>query len=81
MQECDIACDRIAVLVHGQFQCMGTLQHLKTKYGQGMTLKLKIPEDDWGKRSKIEAIVNELFPDSSLAHYYQVRRRIHNANR
>ncbi|XP_067683952.1 phospholipid-transporting ATPase ABCA3-like [Haliotis asinina] len=38
MEECDALCTRIAIMVNGQFVCLGTPQHLKNKFGQGYTL-------------------------------------------
>ncbi|XP_071081916.1 phospholipid-transporting ATPase ABCA3-like [Haliotis cracherodii] len=38
MEECDALCTRIAIMVNGRFVCLGTPQHLKTKFGQGYTL-------------------------------------------
>ena len=29
MAECDALCSRLAIMVHGQFVCLGTTQHLK----------------------------------------------------
>jgi ABC-type multidrug transport system ATPase subunit len=31
MEECEALCGRIAIMVNGEFQCMGTPQHLKNK--------------------------------------------------
>ncbi|XP_065674630.1 ATP-binding cassette sub-family A member 2 isoform X2 [Hydra vulgaris] len=33
MEECETLCSRIAIMVNGEFKCMGTPQHLKNKYG------------------------------------------------
>ena len=32
MEEAEALCHRLAIMVHGQFQCLGTIQHLKAKY-------------------------------------------------
>ena len=31
MEECEALCDRLAIMVNGQFQCFGTNNHLKNK--------------------------------------------------
>ena len=31
MEECEALCGRIAIMVNGEFKCMGTPQHLKNK--------------------------------------------------
>ncbi|XP_047128528.1 ATP-binding cassette sub-family A member 2 isoform X1 [Hydra vulgaris] len=33
MEECETLCSRIAIMVNGEFKCLGTPQHLKNKYG------------------------------------------------
>lgn len=42
MEECEALCTRIAIMVNGQFKCLGSSQHLKSKYGQGYTLIAKV---------------------------------------
>ncbi|UYV74725.1 K02A2.6-like, partial [Cordylochernes scorpioides] len=41
MEECEALCTRVAIMMAGQIQCIGTLQHLKAKYGKDFTLYLK----------------------------------------
>ena len=31
MEECEALCTRLAIMVNGQFKCLGSLQHLKSK--------------------------------------------------
>jgi ATP-binding cassette, subfamily A (ABC1), member 3 len=31
-----------AIMVNGEFKCLGSTQHLKKKFGQGLVLTLKI---------------------------------------
>jgi len=42
MEECEALCTRIAIMVNGQFKCLGSSQHLKNKFGQGYTLIAKV---------------------------------------
>ncbi len=42
MEECQALCDRLCIMVNGQFQCLGGSQHLKNKFGQGFTILLKL---------------------------------------
>ena len=44
MEECEVLCTRLAIMVDGKFKCMGSVQHLKTKFGDGYTLTVKIKE-------------------------------------
>ncbi len=32
MEECEALCTRVAIMVNGQFQCLGSVQHIKSKY-------------------------------------------------
>ncbi|KAF6343916.1 ATP binding cassette subfamily A member 4 [Rhinolophus ferrumequinum] len=47
MEECEALCTRLAIMVKGTFQCLGTSQHLKSKFGDGyiVTMKIKSPKD------------------------------------
>jgi len=44
MEECEALCTRLAVMVNGQFKCLGSAQHLKNKFGEGYTLIAKVGE-------------------------------------
>jgi ATP-binding cassette, subfamily A (ABC1), member 1 len=41
MEECEALCTKLAIMSRGQFQCFGSVQHLKSKYGQGYGLIMK----------------------------------------
>ncbi|XP_065292606.1 phospholipid-transporting ATPase ABCA3-like isoform X2 [Dermacentor albipictus] len=40
MEECETACDRMCIMVAGQMTCLGTLPHLRDKFGTGYTMQL-----------------------------------------
>lgn len=42
MEECEALASRIAIMAHGRLRCLGTAQHLKTKFGQGIQLEMKV---------------------------------------
>jgi ABC-type multidrug transport system ATPase subunit len=42
MEECEALCTRLAIMVNGQFKCLGSTQHLKNKFARGYTLIVKI---------------------------------------
>ena len=42
MEECEALCTRLAIMVNGQFKCLGSAQHLKSKFGSGCSVILKI---------------------------------------
>ncbi|CAN8022545.1 unnamed protein product [Ixodes persulcatus] len=45
MEECEALCQRISIMVNGSFRCMGSTQHLKSKFGQGFTVLVKLRHD------------------------------------
>ncbi|XP_031699079.1 cholesterol transporter ABCA5 isoform X1 [Anarrhichthys ocellatus] len=45
MEEAEAVCDRVAILVSGQLRCIGSIQHLKGKYGRGYSLEVKLREE------------------------------------
>ena len=42
MEECEALCDRLAIMVRGTFQCLGGPQHIKSKFGQGFQIIVKV---------------------------------------
>jgi ABC-type uncharacterized transport system ATPase subunit len=42
MEECEALCNRMAIMVGGQFMCMGEVQYLKQKFGRGFTVMVKL---------------------------------------
>merc|ERR1712159_243684 len=42
MEECEALCNRITVMVGGRLRCHGTAQHLKSKYGRGFMVDVKM---------------------------------------
>lgn len=42
MEECEALCSRLAIMVNGQFKCLGSVQQLRKKYGHGYSLTIKM---------------------------------------
>ena len=42
MEECEALCNRLVIMVNGQFKCVGASQHLKDKFGEGFSLMAKV---------------------------------------
>ncbi|XP_073229976.1 phospholipid-transporting ATPase ABCA3-like [Porites lutea] len=42
MEECEALCTRLAIMVNGKFKCLGSTQHLKSRFGTGYTLMIKV---------------------------------------
>lgn len=64
MEECEALCTRLAIMVDGQFKCFGSPQHLKSKYGSGFSLQLKVERLDMIEAAKKAIYTN--FPGSIL---------------
>ncbi|CAF0889943.1 unnamed protein product [Didymodactylos carnosus] len=41
MEECEVLCNRLSIMVAGEFKCFGSVQHLKAKFGDGYTIILR----------------------------------------
>lgn len=42
MEECEALCTRLAIMVNGQFKCLGSSQYLKNKFTNGFILTIKV---------------------------------------
>jgi len=42
MEECEALCPRIGIMANGKLRCLGSAQHLKSKFGQGYQVELKV---------------------------------------
>merc|ERR1711916_124243 len=61
MEECEALCTRVGIMVNGTFQCLGSTQHLKNKFGAGYTLMAKVPP---ANVDAFKGMVDEQFPGS-----------------
>uniref|UniRef100_A0A8C7QAH1 P-type phospholipid transporter n=1 Tax=Oncorhynchus mykiss TaxID=8022 RepID=A0A8C7QAH1_ONCMY len=65
MEECEALCTRLAIMVNGTFQCLGTIQHLKYKFGDGYVVTMKIQASTPGcppDLNPAEAFMESTFP-------------------
>ncbi|XP_011822388.1 PREDICTED: ATP-binding cassette sub-family A member 3 isoform X1 [Mandrillus leucophaeus] len=72
MEECEALCTRLAIMVQGQFKCLGSPQHLKSKFGSGYSLRAKVQSE--GQQEALEdfkAFVDLTFPGSILEDEHQ----------
>uniref|UniRef100_A0AAR5Q094 ABC transporter domain-containing protein n=2 Tax=Dendroctonus ponderosae TaxID=77166 RepID=A0AAR5Q094_DENPD len=72
MEECEALCTRLAIMVNGNFKCLGSTQHLKSKFAEGytITIKVKKPENSsaahHSETQPIEHFIRDNFPNSQL---------------
>lgn len=65
MEEAEAVCDRVAIMVSGQLRCIGTVQHLKSKFGKGYFLEIKLK--DWIENLEVDRLQREIqyiFPNA-----------------
>uniref|UniRef100_A0A182S9E0 ABC transporter domain-containing protein n=1 Tax=Anopheles maculatus TaxID=74869 RepID=A0A182S9E0_9DIPT len=54
MEECEALCTRLAIMVNGEFRCLGSAQHLKNKFSHGYFLTMKLKRTGDGSRTEAE---------------------------
>ncbi|XP_069366934.1 retinal-specific phospholipid-transporting ATPase ABCA4-like isoform X2 [Paralichthys olivaceus] len=65
MEECEALCTRLAIMVNGTFKCLGTIQHLKYKFGDGYIVTMKIKAAKAGvspELEPVESFIESCFP-------------------
>ncbi|XP_034043869.1 phospholipid-transporting ATPase ABCA1-like isoform X1 [Thalassophryne amazonica] len=65
MEECEALCTRMAIMVNGRFRCLGSVQHLKNRFGDGYTIILRVAGPDPDLHQVMEFIEQQL-PSSTL---------------
>ncbi|XP_061410563.1 LOW QUALITY PROTEIN: glucosylceramide transporter ABCA12-like [Lethenteron reissneri] len=65
MEECEALCDKLAIMVNGQFKCLGTLQHLKNRFGNGHMIKLRLSSGN-SKVTEVTEFITSHFPGAYL---------------
>ena len=72
MEECEALCTRLAIMVNGKFKCLGSIQHLKNKYGDGYTFCLRLKGPDYERAQRqAQRFVDQNFPEAIIkeCHY------------
>jgi ABC-type multidrug transport system ATPase subunit len=59
MEECEALCGRIGVMVDGVLRCIGPIQTLKTRYGQGFKLDLRLAPDALHEAAKMQEYIEQ----------------------
>jgi ABC-type multidrug transport system ATPase subunit len=62
MEECEALCQRIGILVHGDLKCIGSSQHLKTRFGKGFQIQMNVE----GDVKEASALINKTFDKVDL---------------
>lgn len=64
MEECEALCTRLVIMVNGQFKCLGSPQHIKTKFGNGYKLAIRLNDEQGAK--KLFKFMKKNFPTSEI---------------
>uniref|UniRef100_A0A8C3TCE6 ATP binding cassette subfamily A member 10 n=1 Tax=Chelydra serpentina TaxID=8475 RepID=A0A8C3TCE6_CHESE len=60
MKEAEALCDRVAIMVSGKLRCIGSIQYLKSKFGKGYLLEIKVKDPE--QVDLIHAEITRIFP-------------------
>ncbi|XP_068174679.1 phospholipid-transporting ATPase ABCA1 isoform X2 [Antennarius striatus] len=72
MEECEALCTRMAIMVNGRFQCLGSVQHLKNRFGDGYTIILRLLDTKSNPGScPINTYMKNSFPSIELKERHQ----------
>jgi ABC-type multidrug transport system ATPase subunit len=59
MEESEALSTKLGIMVNGQFKCFGSVQHLKSKYGKGYTLIVKLKNAETSVSNSQVALAEE----------------------
>ncbi|XP_077109566.1 cholesterol transporter ABCA5 isoform X1 [Ranitomeya variabilis] len=66
MEEAEAVCDRVAIMVSGELRYIGSVQHLKSKFGRHFSLDLKLDADSGMQQMELlHREVLKHFPNAS----------------
>lgn len=74
MIEYEALCSRLAIMSHGELVCLGTSQHLRFRFGEGYTVKMKIREENIScdeYATELKKRVEETFPSSRIIEHHE----------
>ncbi|XP_056088824.1 phospholipid-transporting ATPase ABCA1 [Rhinichthys klamathensis goyatoka] len=70
MEECEALCTRMAIMVNGRFQCLGSVQHLKNRFGDGYTIILRLSRPST-EPCPVDSYIKNSFPGIQLKERHQ----------
>ncbi|XP_032066881.1 ATP-binding cassette sub-family A member 10-like isoform X1 [Thamnophis elegans] len=63
MEEAEMLCDRVAIMVSGQLRCLGSIQYLKNKFGKNYLLQIKVKGVEQG--DLVNTQILKIFPQAA----------------
>ncbi|XP_063792321.1 ATP-binding cassette sub-family A member 2 [Pseudophryne corroboree] len=64
MEECEALCTRLAIMVNGRLKCLGSIQHLKNRFGDGYMITVRMKSSVNVK--EVVRFFNRNFPEAVL---------------
>ncbi|XP_056394149.1 ATP-binding cassette sub-family A member 2 isoform X1 [Hyla sarda] len=64
MEECEALCTRLAIMVNGRLKCLGSIQHLKNRFGDGYMITVRMKSSVNVK--EVVRFFNRNFPEAIL---------------
>ncbi|XP_043914151.1 ATP-binding cassette sub-family A member 2 [Protopterus annectens] len=64
MEECEALCTRLAIMVNGRLKCLGSIQHLKNRFGDGYMITIRTKSSLNVK--EVVRFFNRNFPEAIL---------------
>nr|KAF6294968.1 hypothetical protein mMyoMyo1_000037 [Myotis myotis] len=68
MAEAEAVCDRVAIMVSGRLRCIGSIQHLKSKFGKDYLLEMKVKT--LAHTEPLHSEILRLFPQAARQERY-----------
>ncbi|OWZ10303.1 ABC transporter [Phytophthora megakarya] len=62
MEECEALCSRVGIMVGGRLRCYGSVQHLKSRFGDGLMFDVKL---DTPTTDELEYLLQHVFGDGN----------------
>jgi len=74
MEECEALCGRVGIMVCGKLTCLGSIQHLKGRFGHGYKMEIVAAE-----RSirRVQKFVEKMFEGAKLEEFHAGRLKYH----
>ncbi|KAF1789925.1 P-loop containing nucleoside triphosphate hydrolase [Phytophthora cactorum] len=63
MEECEALCSRVGIMVGGRLRCYGSVQHLKSRFGDGLMFDVKL---DTPTTEELEYLLQHVFGDGNM---------------
>ncbi|XP_063703387.1 phospholipid-transporting ATPase ABCA1-like [Culicoides brevitarsis] len=68
IEEAEALCTRLCIMVNGEFKCLGSSQHLKSKFSQGYVLTVKVGRKRQSSPDRASSSINNNTENSTLVY-------------